>query len=113
MQIVVFLGDVWQILLKRHLLRRKEMIKGARKQMIVVRTGNSRYFDEAYFVLREDSQSDKRKSKDILSEANRILAEMAPDLPSTEKKQKRSWLYFCAGSLCGAVLGLIVTLLLV
>ena len=31
-----------------------DMIKGAQKQMIVVRTGNSPYFDEAYFVLRRD-----------------------------------------------------------
>ena len=88
------------------------MIKGARKQMIVVRTGNSRYFDEAYFVLRDDAQKDKRKSKDILSEANRILAEMAPDLPPASKKKSRHWLFFCVGSLCGALLSVIVTLLL-
>ena len=60
------------------------MIKGARKQMIVVRTGNSRYFDEAYFVLREDMQKDTRKSKDILGEANRILTDLAPD---TQREQ--------------------------
>lgn len=88
------------------------MIKGARKQMIVVRTGNSRYFDEAYFVLREDAQRDKRKSKDILSEANRILAEMAPDPSSLKKKSNRHWFFFGVGSLCGAVLSVIVTLLL-
>ena len=60
------------------------MIKGARKQMIVVRTGNSRYFNEAYFVLREDMQKDTRKSKDILGEANRILTDLAPD---TQREQ--------------------------
>ncbi len=89
------------------------MIKGARKQMIVVRTGNSRYFDEAYFVLKENAQKDTRKSKDILSEANRILSEMTPEMPTAVKKQKRSWFYFGIGGLCGALLGLIVTLLLV
>ena len=65
------------------------MIKGARKEMIVVRTGNSRYFDEAYFVLREDVQKDKKKSKDILEEANRILAEIAPEPSHTQKKKQR------------------------
>ena len=30
------------------------MIKGAQKQMIVLRTADSRYFDEAYFVLRRE-----------------------------------------------------------
>ena len=88
------------------------MIKGARKQMIVVRTGNSRYFDEAYFVLRDDAQKDKRKSKDILSEANRILAEMAPEASSAEKKKNRHWFFFGVGSFCGALLSVVVTLLL-
>ena len=111
---MVFLRDVWQILLiKEPLQGEKAMIKGARKQMIVVRTGNSRYFDEAYFVLKENTQKDKRKSKDILSEANRILSEMTPEKPTVEKKQHRSWFYFGIGSLCGALLGLVVTLLLV
>ncbi len=50
------------------------MIKGAKKQMIVLRTGNSRYFDEAYFVLRREWEVD-REGGDILSEANRILSE--------------------------------------
>ena len=88
------------------------MIKGARKQMIVVRTGNSRYFDEAYFVLRDDAQKDKRKSKDILSEANRILAEMAPEASSSKKNKNRHWFFFGVGSFCGALLSVIVTLLL-
>ena len=89
------------------------MIKGARKQMIVVRTGNSRYFDEAYFVLREDAQKEKQKSKDILGEANRILAEIAPDISAVPQKTNRQWLFFVVGGFCGAVLSVIVTLLLV
>lgn len=89
------------------------MIKGARKQMIVVRTADSRYFDEAYFVLREDAEREKRKSVDILGEANRILAEISPE-PSIKKKHcGGKLLFFLAGSLCGAVLSVIVTLLLV
>ncbi len=89
------------------------MIKGARKEMIVIRTGNSRYFDEAYFVLSEDAHRKKGKSTDILGEANRILAEMTPELSPASKKKNRAWLFFVAGNLCGAVLSVIVTLLLV
>lgn len=84
------------------------MIKGARKEMIVVRTGGSRYFDEAYFVLREDAQREKRKSKNILEEANRILAEISPELSPTVHKRPRGWFFFVAGSICGAILGVIV-----
>ena len=89
------------------------MIKGARKEMIVVRTANSRYFDEAYFVLREDTQKQRQSSTDILSEANRILAEMAPESSRINKKRNRPWVSFAIGGFCGAVLSLIVTLLLV
>ena len=89
------------------------MIKGARKQMIVVRTGNSRFFDEAYFVLREDAQKERRKSTDILNEANRILSEIAPEHSPTPKKQNQKWFFFGIGGLCGAILSIIITLLLV
>ena len=80
--------------------------------MIVVRTGNSRYFDEAYFVLREDAQKERKKSTDILKEANRILSEITPDNAPTTKKQKRQWFFFGIGGLCGAALSVIVTLLI-
>lgn len=89
------------------------MIKGARKEMIVVRTSNSRYFDEAYFVLRDDAQKKRRKSTDMLGEANRILAQIAPDYTATTKKPGRQWLFFCIGGFLGAALSIVVTLMLV
>lgn len=89
------------------------MIKGARKEMIVVRTGNSRYFDEAYFVLREDVQKDKKKSKNILEEANRILAEIAPEPSHTQKKKQREWLFFAIGGVCGTALSVFLVLLFI
>ena len=89
------------------------MIKGARKQMIVVRTGNSRYFDEAYFVLREDAQKERKKSTDMLNEANRILSEIVSDNVPPLKNHNRKWFFFCIGGLCGSVLTVIVTLFIV
>lgn len=89
------------------------MIKGARKQMIVVRTGNSRYFDEAYFVLREEMQNANGRNTDILSEANRLLEEMTPKLSPAVKNKNRQWLFFGVGGLCGSVLSIVLTLLLI
>ena len=88
------------------------MIKGARKQMIVVRTGGSRYFDEAYFVLRENVQKEKQKSTDILGEANRILAEMIPNPSALQKPKGNRWLFFAAGGICGAALSILGAILL-
>ena len=89
------------------------MIKGARKEMIVVRTGDSPYFNEAYFVLRDDTTKSRQKSRDILSEANRILAEIAPEHSVASTPKNRQWLFFGIGGLLGAVLTVIITLLLV
>ena len=80
--------------------------------MIVVKTTDSRYFDEAYFVLRENVQKEKQKSTDILGEANRILAEMIPNPSASQKPKGNRWLFFAAGGICGVVLSILVAVLL-
>ena len=49
------------------------MIRGAEKRMIVVRTRDSRLFEEAYFVVRPEAERMGREESDMLLEANRIL----------------------------------------
>ncbi|MBQ9804923.1 MAG: hypothetical protein IJW49_00215 [Clostridia bacterium] len=87
------------------------MIKGARRQMIVIRTGDSRYFDEAYFVLRSDVSGHQANDSDILREANRILSESASDGRTRERRLWR-WIFFGAGILCGALCATLAVLLL-
>ncbi len=87
------------------------MIKGAQKQMIVLRTGNSRYFDEAYFVLRREVKLSRGSSKnEMLREANRILEECAPTSPP-RRRRGRSILLFFLGLFLG-VGGTVLTFLL-
>ncbi len=87
------------------------MIKGAQKQMIVVRTGDSRYFDEAYFVLRREVKPKRSTRDEMLKEANRILEESGIDLPK-RKRLPRGLLLFFAGILCGVVAAVLACLLL-
>lgn len=53
------------------------MLRGAEKRMIVVRTKDSRLFEEAYFVVRPEAgkgiDGDTDTRPDMLWEANRIL----------------------------------------
>ena len=49
------------------------MLKGAQKNMIVVRTRDSRLFEEAYFVMRRNATATSADESDMLWEANRIL----------------------------------------
>ena len=88
------------------------MIKGAQKQMIVIRTGNSRYFDEAYFVLRREVKPQTGGKADILEEANRILREHDPNQGECRKKRlSRGALLFLLGILCGAAVAVLICIL--
>ena len=48
------------------------MIRGAQKKMVVIRTHESRLFEEAYFVLRKDGERGM-DDEDMLQEADRII----------------------------------------
>ena len=90
------------------------MLKGSQKQMIVIRTGDSRYFDEAYFVLRREIKTHRVTQSDMISEANRILRESQLEPPISQKqKKRRGLLLFLAGICCGGLLAALVCLLLV
>ena len=61
------------------------MLKGAQKRMIVIRTRNSRLFEEAYFVMRRDLPEAAHHGSDMLWEANRIIERsMGVTAPATE-----------------------------
>ncbi len=49
------------------------MLRGAERRMIVVRTRDSRLFEEAYFVVRPEAGRQDEDGPDMLWEANRIL----------------------------------------
>lgn len=88
------------------------MIKGARKQMIVLRTGGNRYFDEAYFMLREERERTKNQKKDMLSEANRLLLQLSSEASATHERRPRSRIAFALGCLCGGLLTAVAFFLL-
>lgn len=54
------------------------MLKGSQKQMIVVRTRDSRVFEEAYFVMRRGAARGSEEELDMLWEANRIIEASLP-----------------------------------
>ena len=87
------------------------MIKGAQKQMIVVRTGSSPYFDEAYFVLRRDVRPERREKPDMLSEADRILRESGGGI-RRESRRKRGRLWIAVAFLIGVAVGVALRFLI-
>lgn len=88
------------------------MVKGAQKQMIVVRTGNSRYFDEAYFVLRRNVRVPCPEQNEMIGEANRILQDCDPSHRAPRKKMPRGVVFFLLGILCGGLSAVLCCLLI-
>ena len=81
------------------------MIKGTRRQIIMLNTGHHRYFDAAYFILREGAENDRART-DILSEANRILEEGIRECGKPPKRERvRAFLW---GTLCGSLFAALV-----
>lgn len=52
------------------------MVKGVNKQMIMLKLENNRLYESVCFILRTDVERKKQEERDMLGEANRILAEM-------------------------------------
>ena len=92
------------------------MVKGTHKQMVVVRTNGSAYYEQAYFVLREGRASDAEAERTMMAEANRILHEsqLMPQPVCRAKPSRRVCFIWgmIAGAMIGSVLILTVFLLL-
>ena len=78
------------------------MLKGAQKRMIVIRTNESKAFEEAYFVIKTNCDCDEL---DMVAEAERIIQEVMPRKAEAGARSKRKNI---TSVLCGAVAGLIV-----
>ncbi len=82
------------------------MLKGCRKQMIVLRGTGSEIFDEAYFVLKKSGErefSHELGKKSMLLEANRILEEnrMGDSARGKSYYLIRYLLFFISGIILG------------
>ena len=83
------------------------MLKGAQKRMIVIKTSDSKFFEEAYFVVKPNCYEDEL---DMIVEADRIV-ERVIDRKKSEKKMKspsKKNIIFC---LCGAMGGIFMGIL--
>jgi hypothetical protein len=77
------------------------MIKGAQRQMIVVKTADSSLFEEAYFVVRREYRGD---GGDMVAEANRLI-ESCGGRRSGGMRRLRGVFLSAGIFLCGALIG--------
>jgi len=49
------------------------MFKGCKKNIIHVKNTGSKYFEQAYFIIKDSFDDDETKFNDMILEANRIV----------------------------------------
>ena len=67
------------------------MVKGYQRKMICVKQTGSEWFEEAYFLLRQDKAEAPYDEECLLREANRIVSEQKDDSyrPTVRTAQQR------------------------
>ena len=85
------------------------LIKGYRKNLIVVKSLGSDYIDEAYLILKPDLPSGG-VNQDIVKEANRIIHEY--DTGKRCRRRAFSWPSFLIGVLMTSALSTLLFLLI-
>jgi len=86
------------------------MIKGCQKKIIFIQGSESSPFENAYFILRKESEECCSGGDDILREANRIISESMPGGKNKKSKRRRklkslllSFACLVIGMLCGSL----------
>ena len=80
------------------------MYRGSKKTVLVFKGKDSRIFDEAHFIVREDLSC--VKDEDIMKEANRIISEYGNythKYKNSKKREKSSIFWYIWGLISGFV----------
>ena len=81
------------------------MIRGAQKQMIVLKTADSQVFEEAYFVLRRGAVGERM---DMLAEANRIVDGCGIGKKRKKQISVKSLVFMLCSFVAGGAVGAII-----
>lgn len=85
------------------------MLGGCRKKMYYIKDTKSRFFSEAYFVLKSGADQEFFPENDLAAEADRILRERFSGKRRRRWSAKRlSAVMFTAGLVIGAAIVLLV-----
>ena len=85
--------------------------------MILLKNTGSDYFEEAYFIIKDDADAGSGLSgdeNDMIKEANRIISEtfyadhhVRPSVSKSRKWKDSRGVWYIAGLLCGAALSFV------
>jgi hypothetical protein len=88
--------------------------KGIQKRIILLKNTGSDYFEEAYFIIKDEADGKSVPSgdeNDMIKEANRIISEtfssgrcLNTSVSESRKRRGSRGFWYMAGVLCGAAL---------
>lgn len=94
--------------------KRCKMVRGCQKKIIYLKNTDSEVFDEAYFVVKDDTSSYGLDECDMIKEVNRILDECIPCEEKVSIKYKligiikKTVIPFCLGIIIGVTITLLI-----
>ena len=80
-------------------------MRGCQKRVIYLKNTGSEYFDEAYFVLKNSTNSKNRSDTDVIREANRIIEE---NIGKRKHFNYKKWLPLVLAFIVGGALSALV-----
>lgn len=90
------------------------MIKGARRSIIVLKTPSGKYFEQAYFIVKDDLESKNGTKKDMVKEAYKIATQALLQGEQADIESKKSagkyFLFFALGVLICSIAATLVVL---
>ena len=96
--------------------RRVEMVKGCQKKTIHIKDTGSKFYEEAYFVLRPGVAENSASDGDMISEAIRIAGESIASAAPAKRRGKiglKGVITFILGFLVGAFFSALACILII
>ena len=80
------------------------MVRGCEKRVVRLQKPDSRWFDEVFFVLKDDPAVAFSAAGDIVTEANRLLEEVAVQRPRRRRGRLPVLPFLCGAALSAVAL---------
>jgi len=92
------------------------VIKGTNRSVVIINPEPKSIFETAFFVLKKDAGNCNLKNNDMISEANKIIAESyinsrsysMKKLPFAIRRRTLGIIMFLSGTACGALVCYVV-----
>jgi hypothetical protein len=84
------------------------MIKGCQKKIIQIKDTGSKYFEEAYFVIKEETLKSEINECNIVKDATEIVNEYVGGInrQNNNKQRCKSFVLFLIGFLIGSMMSI-------